>query len=100
MVVGRVVLSYEHGVPRRVTVAATVYEQLLTLGVAAAGAVLFVVLFGTAGAVQVWLLALLPLGLRAAAPARSSGRRPRGCCGRPGGSRCRVLLTPRPARSP
>ena len=63
MVVSRVVMSYDHGVPRRVTVAATVYEQLLTLGVAAAGSVVFVVLFGTAGAVQVWLLALLPLGL-------------------------------------
>ena len=63
MVVSRVVMSYDHGVPRRVTVAATVYEQLLTLGVAAAGSVLFVILFGTAGAVQVWLLALLPLGL-------------------------------------
>jgi hypothetical protein len=64
MVVSRVVMSYDQGVPRRVTVAATVYEQLLTLGVAAAGSVVFVVLFGTAGAVQVWLLALvLPLGL-------------------------------------
>jgi hypothetical protein len=61
MIVSRVVMSYDRGVPRRVTVAATVYEQLLTLGVAAGGSVLFVILFGTAGAVQVWLLALLPL---------------------------------------
>ena len=68
MVVSRVVMSHDHGVPRRVTVAATVYEQLLTLGVAAAGSVVFVAVFGTAGAVQVWLLALLPLGLLALHP--------------------------------
>ena len=48
------------------------------------------------GRARLWLLALAAAGPRAAAPARSSGRRPRGCCGRRGGSRCRVLLT-RPA---
>lgn len=90
MVVSRVIMSYDHGVPRRVTVAATVYEQLLTLGVAAAGSVLFVVLFGTAGAVQVWLLALLPLGLLVLHPRifgptsawvlRKARREPLPCC--------------------
>jgi hypothetical protein len=63
MVVSRVVMSHDHGVPRRVTVAATVYEQLLTLGVAAAGSVVFAAVYGTAGTAQLWLLALLPLGL-------------------------------------
>ena len=62
MVVGRVVLSYERGIPRRVTLAATVYEQILALGVAAAGGVAFVALYDGGGA-RTWLLALVPLGL-------------------------------------
>ncbi len=45
MVVGRVVLSYERGVPRRSTVAAMVYEQVLTVAVGAAGAVAFVAIY-------------------------------------------------------
>lgn len=62
MIVGRVVLSYERGIPRRATLAATVYEQILALGVAAAGAVVFVAIYGGGGA-RIWLLALVPLGL-------------------------------------
>lgn len=62
MVLGRVVLAHERGVPRRVTVAATVYEQILALGVAAAAGVAFVALYGGGGA-RTWLLALVPLGL-------------------------------------
>jgi len=65
MVVSRVVLAYERGVPRRITLAATVYEQLLTVGVAAAGAVVFVAVYesGDGSDSRLWLLALVPLGL-------------------------------------
>lgn len=67
MVLGRVVLSHERGVPRRAALAATVYEQLLTLGVAAAGAVAFIAVYDGGGA-RIWLLALVPLGLLALHP--------------------------------
>jgi hypothetical protein len=63
MVVGRVVLSYERGVPRRSTVAAMVYEQVLTVAVGAAGAVAFVAIYSGGGDATLWLLALLPFGL-------------------------------------
>jgi hypothetical protein len=64
MVLGRVVLAYERGVPRRVTLAVTAYEQLLTVGVAAAGAVLYVALYaGDDQDARLWFLALLPLAL-------------------------------------
>ena len=63
MVLGRVVLSHERGVPRRVSLAATTYEQALSLGVAAAGAVVFVAVYEGSGDARLWLLALVPLGL-------------------------------------
>jgi hypothetical protein len=63
MVLGRVVLSHEQGVPRRVTLAATVYEQALSLGVAAAGGVIWIAAFAGGGDARLWLLALVPLGL-------------------------------------
>jgi len=65
MVLSRVVLAYERGVPRRISVAATVYEQLLTVGVAAAGAVVFVAVYESddGSDARLWLLALVPLGL-------------------------------------
>ncbi len=63
MVVGRVVLSHERGVPRRTTVAAMAYEQLLSVGVAAGGGVVFLALYGNQGDGRTWLLVLLPLGL-------------------------------------
>ncbi len=62
MVVGRVVLSHERGVPRRATAAAMTYELILSVGVAAAAAAVFVAVYGVGGA-AVWLVALLPLGL-------------------------------------
>lgn len=69
MVLGRVVLSHERGVPRRASLAATVYEQALSVGVAAAGAVIFVAVYdGSGGDVRLWLLALVPLGLAALHP--------------------------------
>jgi glycosyltransferase 2 family protein len=67
MVLGRVVLSAERGVPRRVTLAATLYEQLLTVGVAAVGAVAFLAVYDDGGGpgadARLWLLALVPLVL-------------------------------------
>jgi glycosyltransferase 2 family protein len=61
MVAGRVVMGHERGVPRRVSLAATVYEQALSLGVAAAGAVVFVALYSDLGqGARLWLLALVP----------------------------------------
>jgi hypothetical protein len=63
MVLGRVVLSHERGVPRRSTLAATVYEQALSLGVAAAASVIFIGVYGGRSDSRLWLLALVPLGL-------------------------------------
>jgi hypothetical protein len=64
MVVSRVVMSHAHGVPRRASLAATAYEQALSLGVAAAGAVAFVALYSDLGhGGELWLLALVPAGL-------------------------------------
>jgi glycosyltransferase 2 family protein len=69
MVVGRVVLSHEQGVPRKASLAATVYEQALAVGVAAAGAVAFVAFYEEGGGdARLWLLALVPLGLLALHP--------------------------------
>jgi hypothetical protein len=72
MILGRVVLSHERGVPRKATLAGMAYEQLLSVGVAAAGGVAFIALYGTGdgdgGDARVWLLALLPLGLLALHP--------------------------------
>lgn len=62
MVLGRVVLSHERGVPRRASAAAMAYELVLSVGVAAIAAAVFVVVYGIGGA-AVWLVALLPLGL-------------------------------------
>lgn len=62
MVVGRAVLAHDQGVPRRVTVAATVYEQALALGVTSIGAVLFLALYGDPGeGALLWLIAAVPL---------------------------------------
>src|SRR5690606_14280933 len=46
MVLGRVVLSHDRGVPRRATAAAMVYELILSVGVAALAAGAFVVVYG------------------------------------------------------
>lgn len=62
MVAGRVVLGAEAGVPRRSSLAATVYEQVLALAVAAVGGVIAVAVHGEiAGGAPVWLVALVPL---------------------------------------
>lgn len=62
MIVGRAVLAHDEGVPKRVTVAATAYEQALALGIATIGAVGFLALYGNPGEGQLlWLLAVVPL---------------------------------------
>lgn len=62
MVVGRAVLAHDEGVARRVTLAATVYEQALGLGLASVGAVVFLAAFGDPGEGQLlWLLAVVPI---------------------------------------
>ena len=53
MVVVRAVLSHYEGVPRRVTLAATVYEQALALGIATVGAVAFLAAYGKIGRAHV-----------------------------------------------
>jgi hypothetical protein len=64
MVVGRAVLAREAGVPRRVSLAATVYEQTLGLGTAAIGSVIFLAAESTLGhGALIWLVALVPLCL-------------------------------------
>jgi len=64
MVLGRVVLAYERGVPRRITLAATVYEQALALGVAAIAGVIFVVAYSDLGrGARLWFLLLIPAAL-------------------------------------
>lgn len=62
MVLGRVVLSFERGVPRAVTGAAMIYEYLLSVGVAAAGALVFIAAYGIGGT-AVWYVMLVPVGL-------------------------------------
>lgn len=62
MVVGRAVMAADKGVPKRVTLAATVYEQALTLGLGAVGAVIFLAAYGDPGEGQyIWLLAVVPI---------------------------------------
>lgn len=64
MVIGRAVLSHDEGVPRRVTLAATVYEQALALGIATVGAVGFLAAYGNPGDGRLlWLLAVVPVVL-------------------------------------
>jgi hypothetical protein len=69
MVAGRVELGRNEGVPRRVSLAASVYEQVLLLAAAAFGGVAFLVAFGDLGrGVTFWLIALVPIGAAALHP--------------------------------
>lgn len=62
MIVGRAVLSHDHGVSRRVTLAATLYEQALALGIGSIGAVLYLALYGDPGEGRLlWLLLVVPV---------------------------------------
>jgi glycosyltransferase 2 family protein len=64
MVASRLVLGQEAGIPRRVSLAASVYEQALNLGAAAAGGLILLAAYGakTIGPAA-WLVAFVPLGL-------------------------------------
>ena len=64
MVASRLVLGREAGIPRRVSFAASVYEQALSLGASAVGGVILIAAYGarSVGAAA-WLVALVPLGL-------------------------------------
>ena len=63
MVASRLVLGREAGIPRRVSLAASVYEHALILGAAALGGVVLLVGYGPDVGAEVWLPALVPLGL-------------------------------------
>jgi len=69
MVASRLVLGQEAGIPRRISLAASVYEQALSLGMAAAGSL---VLFAAYGAQEIgpaaWLVAIVPAGLLVLSP--------------------------------
>lgn len=62
LVIGRAVMAREWGVPRRTTLAVTVYEQILGLGIAAIGAIGYVAAYGNPGDPRLlWILAAVPL---------------------------------------
>lgn len=64
MVAGRMEMARKYGVPRRATVAAIIYEQVLSVGVAAAVGAAFVLAYGHIGPRWLtWLVAFVPLGL-------------------------------------
>jgi hypothetical protein len=64
MVAGRVVLGREAGVPGKVSLAASVYEQAYILGVSAVAAVGLLLAIGNLGhGPWVWLVAAVPFGL-------------------------------------
>jgi glycosyltransferase 2 family protein len=64
MVASRLVLGQEAGISRKVSLAASVYEQALSLGAASAGGLLLLAAYG-AGEIgpAAWLVALVPAGL-------------------------------------
>jgi len=64
MLVGRAVMGTAWGVPKKTTVAATIYEQLIGLGLGAAASVAYFGIYGSAGNKQLmWLLVMIPIGL-------------------------------------
>lgn len=64
MVAGRMELTRNLGVSRRATLAATIYEQVLSVGAAAAFAAAFVLIYGHFGPAWVsWLVVAVPFGL-------------------------------------
>jgi hypothetical protein len=64
MVASRLVLGHEAGIARRVSFAASVYEQALSLGAAALGGVILLAAHGTGTVGPAgWLVAVVPLGL-------------------------------------
>jgi glycosyltransferase 2 family protein len=64
MVASRLVLGQEAGISRKVSLAASVYEQALSLGAASAGGLILLAAYG-AGEIgaAAWLVAIVPVGL-------------------------------------
>lgn len=61
MVVGRLVMAQDEGVPKRATLAATIYEQALALGIGTVAAVGFLAGYGNPGDDRLlWLLLVVP----------------------------------------
>lgn len=64
MIAGRMEMARKYRVPRRSTMAAIIYEQVLSVGVAAALGAAFVLEYGHLGPRWLtWVVAFLPLGL-------------------------------------
>jgi hypothetical protein len=64
MVAARLVLGREAGIPQRVSLAASVYEQALSLGAMAVGGAILVAIEGSDSiGAAAWLVAVVPLGL-------------------------------------
>jgi hypothetical protein len=89
MVASRLVLGQEAGISRRVSLAASVYEQVLNLAACAAGGLILLAGYGAATVgPAAWLIALVPLALLALHPKpfghltewalRKAGREPLG----------------------
>lgn len=69
MFVGRAMMGSTWGVPKKTTVAAMIYEQLIGLGLGAAATVAYVGIYGSGGNRQLmWLLVVIPIGLVALHP--------------------------------
>jgi glycosyltransferase 2 family protein len=70
MVAGRLELGLELGLPRKVSLAASVYEQVIVLGVSAVAGTGFLLLYGDLGeTAALWGAALIPLVLALLHPA-------------------------------
>ena len=90
MVASRLVLGREAGIARRVSLAASVYEQALSLGAAAVGGVVLLAAYGARpSGPAAWLVAVVPLGLVVLAPAAVRARSRAGCSRASGASRSR-----------
>src|SRR4051794_39868376 len=63
MVTGRVVLGREAGVTGRASLAASVYEQALIVGLSACAAAALLVFGATGAGAWIWMVAAVPLGL-------------------------------------
>lgn len=64
MVVGRTVMAQDHGVAKRATLTATIYEQALALGIGTVAAVWFLAGYGNPGDARLlWLLGVVPVVL-------------------------------------
>lgn len=69
LVIGRAVMAREWGVPRRTTLAVTVYEQILGVGIASIAAIAYVAGYGNPGDPRLlWILVAVPLILLALHP--------------------------------